>query len=232
LKGRVEDETRVWVAINWDKAPVGVNQGSIKITGAGPDETIKLTARKPSDLTRATLTGFAEGAGYIAIDASHFTSKTDAGQAAFRPVEQYGMRTDAPVDVQGLDAGPHLEYRIYVFTPGEVTARLKLGPALNFAPDRPVRIAVSMDNEAHQVLTIVPRGYNAANGNSDWEQSVRDNARYVTSKHQIAGPSYHTFKVWMVDPGVVLERILIDTPASAKAVSYLGPPESFRGTKR
>ena len=142
------------------------------------------------------------------------------------------MRTDAPVDVQGLNAGPHLDYRIYVFTPGEATARLTLGPALNFAPDRPVRIAVSMDSEAPQVLTIVPQGYNAANGNRDWEQSVRDNARYITSRHQIAAPGYHTFKVWMVDPGVVLERILIDTPASAKAVSYLGPPESFRGTKR
>jgi hypothetical protein len=231
-KGRVEDETRVWVTIDWDKAPVGVNQGSIKITGAGPDETIKLTARKPSNLTRATLTGFVEGAGYVAIDAGHFTSKTDTGQAAFRPVEQYGMRTDAPVDVQGLNAGPHLDYRIYVFTPGEATARLTLGPALNFAPDRSVRIAVSMDSEAPQVLTIVPRGYNAANGNRDWEQSVRDNARYITSKHQIAAPGDHTFKVWMVDPGVVLERILIDTPASAKAVSYLGPPESFRGTKQ
>jgi hypothetical protein len=35
----------------------------------------------------------------------------------------------------------------------------------------------------------------------------------------------------MVDPGVVLERIVIDTPASAKGASYLGPPESFRGTR-
>jgi hypothetical protein len=232
LTGRVDDETRVWVTIDWDKAPSDVNQGSIRIAGAGTEQTVTLTARKPSDLTRSTLTGFAEGAGYVAMDASHFTSKTDAGQAAFRPVEQYGMRTDAPVDVQGLNAGPHLDYRVYLFTPGEATARLTLGPALNFAPDRPVRIAVSMDSEAPQVLTIVPKGYNAANGNRDWEQSVRDNARYVTSKHLIAAAGYHTFKVWMVDPGVVVERIVIDTPASAKAPSYLGPPENFRGGKR
>jgi hypothetical protein len=232
LTGRVDDETRVWVTIDWDRAPSDVNQGSIRIAGAGTEQTVTLTARKPSDLTRSTLTGFAEGAGYVAMDASHFTSKTDAGQAAFRPVEQYGMRTDAPVDVQGLNAGPHLDYRVYLFTPGEATARLTLGPALNFAPDRPVRIAVSMDSEAPQVLTIVPKGYNAANGNREWEQSVRDNARYVTSKHQIAASGYHTFKVWMVDPGVVVERIVIDTPASAKAPSYLGPPENFRGGKR
>ena len=231
-KGRVEDETRVWVTIDWAKAPAGVSPGSVKIAGAGHDETVQLTARKPSGVTRATLAGFAEGEGFVSIDADHYSSKTDAGQAAFRPVEQYGMLTYAPVDVQGLNSGPHLDYRIYLLTPGEATARLRLGPALNFAPDRPVRIAVSMDDEAPQVLTIVPKGYNAANGNRDWEESVRDNARFVTSKHEIAAAGYHTFKVWMVDPGVVLERILIDTTASAKAVSYLGPPESFLGGKR
>lgn len=89
-----------------------------------------------------------------------------------------------------------------------------------------------MDSDAPQALTIVPKGYDAANGNRDWEQSVRDNARYVTSRHQIAAAGYHTFKDWMVDPGVVIERILIDMPASARALSYLGPPENFRGTNR
>ena len=61
-----------------------------------------------------------------------------------------------------------------------------------------------MDDETPQVLTAVPKGYNAANGNRDWEQAVRNNARYVSSKHQIASSGYHTFNVWMVDPGVVL----------------------------
>ena len=34
-KGRVEDDTRVWVTIDWATAPAGVNSGSIKIAGAG-----------------------------------------------------------------------------------------------------------------------------------------------------------------------------------------------------
>jgi hypothetical protein len=229
--GRVEDDARVWVSIDWARAPAGVTHGTVKIAGAGRAEVINLTVRKPVDLNRANLNGFVEGAGYVAMNADHFTQKTDVGQAGFRAVEEYGMRTDAPVDVQGIMNRPHLDYRMYLFTAGEATARLTLGPALNFAPDRPVRIAVSMDDEAPQVLTVVRQGYNAANGNRDWEQSVRDNARLLSSAHQIAATGYHTFKVWMVDPGVVLERIVIDTPASAKGPSYLGPPESFRGTR-
>ncbi len=231
--GRVEEDVRVWVSIDWAKAPAGVSQGSIEIAAAGLEKAIAVTARKVPELSRATLNNeFVEGAGYVSMDAVHFTSKTDVGGAGFRLVEDYGMRTDAPVDVQGLTERPHVDYRMYLFTPGEATARLRLGPALNFAPERAVRIAVSMDSEAPQVLTIVPQGYNAANGNRDWEQSVRDNARFVETTHQIAAPGSHTFKVWMVDPGVVLEKIVIDTPASAKGVSYLGPPESFYAKKR
>ena len=223
--GRVGDDTRVWVSIDWAKAPAGAAQGVVKIAGAGREEAINVSIRKPADLTRATVKGFVESAGYVAMDADHFTAKTDVGPAGFRVVEQYGMRTDGPVDIQGLTIRPHLDYRMYLFTSGEATARLTLGPALNFAPDRPVRIAVSMDDEAAQVLTIVPQGYNAANGNRDWEQSVKDNARYVSSTHPIAAAGYHTFKVWMVDPGVVLQKIVVDL--GGVRPSYLGPPESF-----
>jgi hypothetical protein len=33
----------------------------------------------------------------------------------------------------------------------------------------------------------------------------------------------------MVDPGVVVQKIVVETPASARGTTYLGPPESYRG---
>jgi hypothetical protein len=223
--GRVAQETRIGVSIDWTLAPTGVSQGTVSITGAGRTETIASTARKPAELTRANLQGFAEGAGYVAIEAEHYSRKVDADSSRFTRVEDYG-HTLSGMRTEGA-AGAVLDYRMQLFTPGEQSVRLTLGPALNFAPDRGVRIAVSFDDQPPQSVTIVPQGYNAQNGNRDWEQSVRDNARFVTTKHTLANAGDHTLKIWAVDPGVVLQRIVVSTPAAAATPSYLGPPESF-----
>jgi hypothetical protein len=142
------------------------------------------------------------------------------------------MRSFAPID--GPDAlpgpaSPHLDYRMYISTPGAVTTRLILGPTLNFVPGRGLRVAVSFDDDAPQVVTIVPEKYDAQNGNRDWEESVRNNARVVMSSHTLARAGYHTLKLWMVDPAVVVQKIVVETSASKQATTYLGPPESYRG---
>jgi Gylcosyl hydrolase family 115 C-terminal domain len=116
---------------------------------------------------------------------------------------------------------------MYLNTPGALTVNLTLAPTLNFVPGRGLRVAVSFDDEAPKVINILPANYNAQNGNRDWEESVRNNSRTVSSSHSVAGTGYHTLKVWMVDPAVVLQRIVVHTTDSAKPVTYLGPPESF-----
>ena len=45
--------------------------------------------------------------------------------------------------------------------------------------------------------------------------------------HVAAGAGYHTLKVWMVDPAVVVQKIVVHTAESPKPATYLGPPESF-----
>ena len=78
-------------------------------------------------------------------------------------------------------------------------------------------------------LTVVPQGYNAQNGNREWEESVRNNGRIATSSHAIAAAGYHTLKIWMIDPAVVLEKIVVSSSDAPLGPSYLGPPESVRG---
>jgi hypothetical protein len=58
---------------------------------------------------------------------------------------------------------------------------------------------------------------------------VGDNINIVSSKHQVAHSGEHVLKFWMVDPGIVLQKLVLD--AGGLKPSYLGPPESFYAKK-
>ena len=227
-----EQDTRLWVTMDWSKVPNGTNNGDIKISGAGGEVTVKVAAFNPSKPTRDSLQGFVESDGCVSMEAEHFTKNSDAGANRWIKIPNYGltlsaMRADGPVDVQATPEkdSPCLEYKMYLFNAGKVGVETTVGPTLNFIPGRPLRYAVSFDDETPQVVTIVPANFNAQNGNRDWEESVMNNCRHVTLSEVIATPDYHTLKIWMVDPGVVVEKIVVNT--GGVRPSYLGPPESF-----
>jgi hypothetical protein len=233
LSGKIEKEKRVLVSIDWSKAKEGKSSGSVKITGAGTVVVIALNVFSPSEPVPELLRGFAESEGHVSIEAEHFTRKTEAGDRRWIKIEDYGhtlsaMRATANVDAPPATPGndsPCLEYQMYLFTTGKFDIISTLSPTLNFIPDRSLKYAISVDDETPQVVTTVDAGYNAQNGNRDWEKSVRDNARFITTKHTISTTGYHTLKIWMVDPGVVIQKIVINT--GGLKPSYLGPPESF-----
>jgi hypothetical protein len=229
----VAKEQRLWVSVNWALAPTGTTSGTVTLSGASSTVSVSVTAFKPATPARETLQGFVEGEGYVAIEPEHHTKKTNAGNARWERLPDYGptlsgMRAAAPVDTAGLAAGPNspgLEYSMYLFTTGTVTASFTVGPALNFSPDRGVRLAAAFDNETPQVVTIVAQGYSTGNGVATWETAVRNNAWTVKTTHSIAAAGYHTLKVWMVDPAVVLQKIVVNL--GGVKTSYLGPPESY-----
>ncbi len=235
--GRVEKEQRLWLSINWSKAPRGSAAASVRIAPTGADGVVvHLNAFNPLEPEREALNGFLEAHGCVSMEAAHFSGKADTGSARWEPIDDLGRTlssmTILPVTAASVhppENSPRLDYRMYLFSTGVVEVTSILAPCLNFAPDRGVRLAVSFDDEAPQVLTVVPKGYFVDNGNRDWEESVKDSVRKIKSRHAISQPGYHTFKVWMVDPGVVLQKIVVDT--GGVRPSYLGPPESFhRGT--
>ncbi len=228
-----EADARVAVAIDWSHAPAGKAGGTITLAGHGREVTVRVEAFKPAEITRATLEGFAEGQGVVAIEPEHYSKLTASGSNRWTKVSDYGrtlsgMRSVGPLDAPSATPGtdsPCLEYRMYLFTTGPVEVTAITAPTMNFAPERGVCYAVSIDDETPQVVTLVSQGYQAQNRNPAWEKSVADNAHYGKSKHAITQPGYHTLKIWMIDPAVVLQKLVVDL--GGLKPSYLGPPESF-----
>ena len=233
IRGTVRKDQRLWVSVDWNRAPQEAASGTVKITGANSDVLIKVDAFNPTEVTRDSLQGFVEGEGVVSIEAEHYTGKTDAGASRWIKIEDYGhtlsaMRAIAPVDAPSATPGkdsPCLDYRMYLFSPGRAEVTAILAPTLNLIPRRGLRLAVSFDDEPPQTVTLVPPDYIAQHGNMDWEKCVGDNARLVRTMHTLTKPGYHTLELWMVDPGVVLEKLVVNL--GGVKPSYLGPPESY-----
>jgi len=83
-----------------------------------------------------------------------------------------------------------------------------------------VRYAISFDDTPQIVDTL------AKYSTQKWAESVKDSVRVSTSTHTIATSGYHVLKFWMVDPAVVLQKLVVDF--GGVKPSYLGPPESRR----
>ena len=234
--GTAQKNERIWAGIDWSKAPPNAGQGTLQVTGAGTNVTVHLNTFNPSEITRDSAEGFVEANGCVSMEAEHFTKNIAAGSNRWIRIPDYGhtlsaMRADGPADVKatpGKDS-PCLEYKMYLFHTGAFDVQTTVGATLNFLQGRPLRYAISFDDEKPKIVTIVPAKFNAQNGNREWEDSVRYNGRRVVSKHVIVKPGYHTLKIWMVDPAVALEKIVVNT--GGLRPSYLGPPESFRGSR-
>ncbi len=127
----------------------------------------------------------------------------------------------APVQSPQGDS-PRLEYRVYLFNAGEVKVNAYLSPTLNFHDNQGLRYGISFDNEPAQIINM-----HANKTFQDWEAWVSNNVNITVSGHIIKEPGKHVLKFWVVDPGVVLQKLVIET-AEVKP-SYLGPPESYRG---
>jgi len=113
-----------------------------------------------------------------------------------------------------------LQYRVYLYDSGSFDMQAVLAPTINFVPGRGLRFAVSVDDGPRTIVDALEH-----NTQADWARAVSDGVRKVSLALSFSTTGYHTLKFWIVDPGVVLERIVLDR--GYLPGSYLGPPESF-----
>jgi hypothetical protein len=233
--GNVEKERRIRVTVDWKNVPAGSTNGLITISSGTNSISIKVNVFKPEVPSRDSFSGFVEADGFVSIEASHYTNKRDISSASWKQIDGLGNTlagmTVLPVTATSVtppESSPCLEYRMFLFHAGKIELHTTIAPTLNFVAGRGLRFAVSWDDAPPQIITAVPADYsvNGGDANRDWATSVANNARDVVTHFDLPTAGGHTLKVWMVDPGVVLEKLVVDT--GGLKPSYLGPPGSFR----
>ena len=233
--GSIQYDEKVYVGIDWRKAPEGRSTGEIVISGPEKEYTVRVPVR--TDLPDCA--GFVENNGVVSIEAAHFNRAVNTADIQWITVPNLG-RTNSSITVEPANAGrqtpghntPRVEYVFTVFNEGNINIDTYLSPTLNYQKNEGLMYAIAIDSEEPQMINIhdgeiIP----------DWEypewwnNSVTDHIKKKRSAHRIITPGRHTLKVWMVDPGVVFQKFVID--AGGVKPSYLGPPESvYKGPSR
>jgi hypothetical protein len=240
--GTIDKDQRLWVSVDWAAAPVGTTRGSVSVARRdGEKVQIKLDAVRSTEFTRETLGGAFGGlTGPIAFAAESATSSTEVAAVRWEKIPDYGRGASAmtvvPVTASSVmpppQDSPCLEYKVLIAQPGVVHVDLITSPTLDFVPGRGLRLAVSFDEQKPQVLdAFAKQGFSdpskrpdpSSPALRDWGNWVRDNARTLSSTHTITEPGVHTLKVSMVDPGVVLQKLVVHRKDVRP--SYFGPPD-------
>jgi hypothetical protein len=225
--GEVTDQTRIAVGVDWSAAPAGEHDIPIRVTGAGA--TVTVVAHIDKRLAAGAAAGdYVEADGRLAIEAAHFKRAVGSGGIKWTEVPALGRTHSAvtmfPSTAQAQTPGalsPHLEYGIYLFDTGKVQVQVTTAPSLDFTGGNGLRYAVSIDGAPPQIVNI-----NTGESRVVWDRWVADNANQQTTTHLVKSAGAHTLRLWMVDPGVVFERVVV--ASRELPPSYLGPPESVR----
>jgi hypothetical protein len=225
--GAVSETVRLTVRADWRRAPADAANATINVaTSAGETLTATIPVRKSAPRARG-FRGFVASDGVVAIEAPHFARAVSDGEVGWKELPGFGRGSGAvtvfPVDAavrQPSGKTPRLEYDFWLHSTGEVQVELHCAPSLDFQSGDGLRVAVSIDDAQPQVLRLDTWN------KEHWSRAVGEGARRIASRHGVATSGKHSLKVWMITPGVVLERIVID--AGGLRPSYLGPPESAR----
>ncbi|TXK49871.1 glycosyl hydrolase [Pontibacter qinzhouensis] len=231
-KGRVEEEQRLVLSVDWQQAPQGQHRVPITISGPKGSKVVVQALVNNTALKAAQQQGFVHSSSYLTIEAPQYIRAQETEQVKWQLLPDLGRIGSAitafPVTAPAQKPGgksPCLEYRITLQQAGEITVHAYLSPTLNFNDTQGLRYAVSIDDETPQLINM-----HAGETGKLWDQWVANNINIKSSKHQVKEPGEHVLKFWVVDPGVVLQRLIIDT--GGLKPSYLGPPENYRQTSQ
>lgn len=239
-RGTVDKQVQILVSITELQLPAGRSQAPITITVPGSSPvTVTAIIDNPIIPPMSARNRFLEIDGYISMEAEHYSkavsgrtaitaSPTLSGSIQWQRIPGIGrtlsgmqaIPVTAPAQTPG-GSSPHLEYNFYLYDSGTIRVRTYFSPLLKFN-GKHLHYAISIDNEDPQIIDITSDSETKA----DWEQMVADNIKIISSDHLIARAGNHVLKYWMVDPGVVLQKLVLD--AGGVKPSYLGPPESPR----
>jgi hypothetical protein len=228
-QGQIDVQKQLWVRVDWDYAPRGTHRVPITIHAQGKKVTIYAKIINPEKSKKNDIKGFVEAYGYVSMKSAGYTRAIGTKKIHWQCIPNLGRtRLSSGMMVEPITAktqqpgsdSPHLEYRMYLTASGAVKVHAYLLPTLDIHNKDGLRFALSMDDHSPKIVKM-----DITHTHQSWAKAVKRNIKVITTTLHIDHPGKHVLKFWMVDSGVVLEKLVVDLGGVKK--SYLGPPESY-----
>jgi len=227
-KGTIQYNEKIDVSLNWENVPEETSKGSIAILSKGQNYSVEVPVK--TDVPQAK--GFVENNGIVSIEAGNFYRNQDGENVSWQVVPNLG-RTGSSIIVNPMnaerqepnDSSAIVEYEFTIFEDATLEVETYVSPTQNYQKTEDLKFAIAIDEEQPQIINI-----NKDEIKSDWEyaewwtKSVADHIKKSISRHSDIKAGAHTLKVWAIDPGVVIQKFIINS--GGLKPSYLGPPES------
>jgi hypothetical protein len=233
-----KSEERIWVTIDRSELPDSEElSGSLVIKAGKEKRKVQLRVIHQLENMESDSGMFIESNGYISMfggNPSHLVNNTEEKWQVVEGIGYSqkclaGMPFHVPA-ITGIneikEKSPVAEYDFYTFTEFEPVVHVFSVPTYPLNNNYGLRYAIAIDEEPIQI--IHPR-INKKDGTvyfkgEQWCIDVLRNACQENTEHQLLKPGKHTLRIYMVDPGVIIDRILIDLGELRK--SYLPVPET------
>jgi hypothetical protein len=232
LQGSTLEDSKVLVSADWSKlSGADYSEGMITVTGTGRTVIIKVKAIC-HDIGQLPPMTFVDTQGVITIEAEHYADNVSYGDGEWKVIDDYGRTlssmkvfpTDLPAKKPGKNA-PYLEYRFTTKAAGDIKVYTFSAPTNNLSPDAGMKYAIAVDGEKAKTVDTFKKTIPVGHGKV-WDLGVMQNCRVSKTGHTLSGSELHTLRIYMVDAGFVLQRIVIECDGKLLE-SFIGPEESY-----
>ncbi|KAL0059258.1 hypothetical protein AAF712_014008 [Marasmius tenuissimus] len=193
--------------------------------GSPKDVTVPLifTVNNTQSALPSTFKGFVEGGGVISMEAAHTARNTSVDGLSWRNLPGIGRTLSGitPWPRGGADAnytagtGPSAEYDFYNFRTANMTVTVYISPSLNAnGRDRPLAFAMQLDSNELKSSYYMPFG-DPGQEPSAWGGTngfVANSIVTASLNWTDVGAGAHTLKLFMIEPAVIVQKIVIEKP--------------------
>ena len=235
-KGTLEDvsgkkQNRLWVSIDWKNIPQkDLLNGKITILGAGKKYVIEVSVLNLNLPELKDNAGSVEDNGYVSIFASDFSKNTPKGSDGWAIQEDLGhtgkslealpLNVKPSMDLKDPEViksnAPYVQYDFYTFTSATPEVTVYTLPTHELNKNWGVRFAVSVDDGPLKIVDFKTVGRSEV-----WKLNVLRNSADSKFTTQPIEKGKHTLKVYMMDPGVILDRFIINLGGLQKSYGVI-----------